>query len=67
LYRISYSRRGDVRFLGHLELIQVFFRALSRAKAELKFSQGFNPSPKVAKGLLQSGPAGGYRESGRIS
>jgi radical SAM-linked protein len=48
LYRISYSRRGDVRFLGHLELIQVFFRALSRAKAELKFSQGFNPTPKVS-------------------
>jgi len=48
LYRISYSRIGDVRFLGHLELIQVFFRALSRAKAELKFSQGFNPTPKVS-------------------
>jgi radical SAM-linked protein len=48
LYRIAYSRLGDVRFLGHLELIQVFFRALSRAKAELKFSQGFNPSPKVS-------------------
>jgi radical SAM-linked protein len=37
-----------VRFLSHLELIQVFFRALSRAKAELKFSQGFNPTPKVS-------------------
>jgi radical SAM family uncharacterized protein/radical SAM-linked protein len=48
LYRISYSCLGDMRFLSHLELIQVFFRALSRAKAELKFSQGFNPTPKVS-------------------
>ena len=48
VYRFSYSKLDDVRFLGHLELIQVFFRAFRRAGLPLNFSQGFNPSPKVS-------------------
>ena len=47
-YRIAYSRLGEVRFLSHLELIQVFFRALNRMEANLRFSHGFNPTPKVS-------------------
>jgi radical SAM family uncharacterized protein/radical SAM-linked protein len=48
LYRIVYSRLGEVRFLSHLELIQVFFRVLTRLEASVMFSQGFNPTPKVS-------------------
>lgn len=50
VYRCSYSKAGRIRFLSHLELIQVFFRAFRRAKLLLNFSQGFNPSPKVSFG-----------------
>ncbi|ADH85859.1 TIGR03960 family B12-binding radical SAM protein [Desulfurivibrio alkaliphilus] len=49
-YRLRYSRLGEARFLGHLEVLQVFFRALRRAGWPLAFSQGFNPSPKVSFG-----------------
>lgn len=47
-YRLAYSILGPARFLGHLELIQVFFRVFRRVRLPLRFSQGFNPTPKVS-------------------
>ncbi|MDZ7642429.1 MAG: TIGR03960 family B12-binding radical SAM protein [Desulfurivibrio sp.] len=49
-YRLSYARRAEARLLGHLEVMQVFFRALRRAGWPLAFSRGFNPSPRVSFG-----------------
>jgi radical SAM-linked protein len=50
-YNVIYSRTGDICFLGHLELLQLVFRALRRAGITTNFSQGFNPSPKISFGL----------------
>ncbi len=47
-YRVHYSRLGDSRFYGHLEVLQLIFRVLQRAGLPLLFSSGFNPSPKVS-------------------
>jgi len=47
-YVVSYSRMGDICYLGHLEILQIVFRILRRAKIKTNFSQGFNPSPKVS-------------------
>lgn len=47
-YRIHYSRLAESRLLGHLELLQLIFRALRRAGAPLSYSQGFNPTPRVS-------------------
>jgi radical SAM-linked protein len=49
-YMVSYSRLGDICYLGHLELLQVVFRILRRANIRTNFSKGFNPSPKVSFG-----------------
>lgn len=49
-YRLLYSRLGQARFLGHLEILQIFFRAFRRLDWPLAFSKGFNPSPKVSFG-----------------
>ncbi|RUM43481.1 MAG: TIGR03960 family B12-binding radical SAM protein [Desulfocapsa sp.] len=49
-YMVSYSRLGDICYLGHLELLQVVFRILRRAKIKTNYSKGFNPSPKVSFG-----------------
>jgi radical SAM family uncharacterized protein/radical SAM-linked protein len=49
-YIVHYSKTGKICYLGHLELLQVFFRALRRAKIPTNYSQGFNPSPKVSFG-----------------
>lgn len=50
-YNVTYSRTGDICFLGHLEFLQLVFRALRRAGITTHFSQGFNPSPKISFGL----------------
>ena len=47
-YRVHYSRLGDARFLGHLEILQLVFRALHRAGLPVLFSQGYNPSPRIS-------------------
>jgi radical SAM-linked protein len=47
-YRLFYAKQGDIRFLSHLEMIQVFFQAFRRANLQVHFSQGFNPVPKVS-------------------
>lgn len=47
---VSYSRLGDICYLGHLEILQVVFRILRRANIQTNFSKGFNPSPKVSFG-----------------
>lgn len=49
-YLVEYSRIGNICFLGHLEILQVIFRALKRAQIPMNYSQGFNPSPKVSFG-----------------
>jgi radical SAM-linked protein len=49
-YIVHYQRTGKVAFLGHLEILQIIFRALRRAKIDTNYSLGFNPSPKVSFG-----------------
>ncbi len=46
-YRLEYSRTGNTRLLGHLEVIQLFYRALRRTGLPVNYSQGFNPTPRV--------------------
>jgi radical SAM family uncharacterized protein/radical SAM-linked protein len=49
-YLVQYSRVGNICYLGHLEILQVVFRALQRAEIPTNYSQGFNPSPKISFG-----------------
>ena len=49
-YLVTYQRLGDICYLGHLEILQLIFRALRRAGITTNFSQGFNPSPKISFG-----------------
>jgi radical SAM family uncharacterized protein/radical SAM-linked protein len=49
-YVVNYSRTGDISYLGHLEILQIVFRSLKRARIRTNFSKGFNPSPKVSFG-----------------
>jgi len=46
--QVCYAKTGPARFFGHLELVNVFLRALRRARIPVKFSEGFHPKPKVA-------------------
>ncbi len=46
--QVHYSKTGPARFFGHLELVNIFLRALRRAGITLKYSEGFHPKPKVS-------------------
>jgi len=46
--RLKFARLGPVRFLGHLEMVNMFLRALRRAQVPVSYSQGFSPKPKIA-------------------
>lgn len=46
--RICFSKEGRMKFVGHLDLLRVFQRAMNRAGIDLIFSQGFNPHPQMS-------------------
>jgi len=45
---VFYSKLGQAKYFGHLELVNIFLRALKRAEIPIKYSQGFHPKPKIA-------------------
>ncbi|HDK36407.1 MAG TPA: TIGR03960 family B12-binding radical SAM protein, partial [Bacteroidetes bacterium] len=49
-YRLSYEKRGLVRFLGHLDLLNMVLRAFRRLKLPLVYSRGFSPHPRISPG-----------------
>jgi radical SAM family uncharacterized protein/radical SAM-linked protein len=46
--KVSFSKTGKAKYFGHLELVNIMFRAIKRADIEIKYSQGFHPKPKVS-------------------
>ncbi len=45
---ILYSKTGEAKYFGHLEMVNIFLRALRRLAFPLLFSKGFHPMPKVS-------------------
>lgn len=43
----DYSLDGDLRFISHHDTLRLFQRALARAALPVRFSEGFNPHPKM--------------------
>jgi len=54
LVLIKFNVRGSARFLSHAETVRVFKRACVRAGIEMRYSQGFNPHPKLSLPLPRS-------------
>ncbi len=46
--QLSFTKTEEGRFWGHLEMVNIFTRALRRAGIAVKFSEGFHPKPKMA-------------------
>lgn len=45
---VKFKIWGALRFLSHAETLRVFQRACARAGIDVKYSQGFNPHPKLS-------------------
>ena len=49
-FRIRFSKTGQAKYLGHLELTRLLIRAFRRSQIPLVFSRGFHPLPRVSFG-----------------
>src|SRR5687768_17732506 len=45
--RITFAKKGPLRYTGHLDLHKLWERAARRAQLPLAYSQGFHPQPKM--------------------
>lgn len=54
--RLTFSKLGDLRYVGHLDLQRLIERALRRSNLPMRYSQGFNP--KVRLNLASALPLG---------
>ena len=46
--RIRFRKQGDLRFVGHRDLVRSLERLFRRAGLALGMSQGFHPKPKMS-------------------
>ncbi len=51
---IRFRIEGSLRFLSHAETLRVFQRACARAGIPVKYSEGFNPHPRLSLPLPRS-------------
>ncbi|MGD8403705.1 MAG: TIGR03936 family radical SAM-associated protein [Anaerolineales bacterium] len=45
--RVTFSKQGALRYIGHLDLHKIWERSIRRAKLPLSYSQGYHPQPKI--------------------
>jgi len=46
--RIDFSVDGDIRFLGHRDMLRLFARAVVRASLAVRYTEGFNPHARLS-------------------
>ena len=46
--RIRFSKTGNLRYIGHLDLMRTFQKAIARADLPVRFSEGFHPHPMMS-------------------
>jgi len=42
-YRIKFSKKGPIKYIGHLDTMRYFQKAVRRAKLPIAYSEGFSP------------------------
>ena len=46
--RVRFEKDGNLRYIGHLDIMRFFHKAFQRAKIDVKFSEGFHPHPVMS-------------------
>lgn len=47
-YRIKFSKNGPIKYIGHLDVMRYFQKALRRAQLPVKYSEGFSPHQLIS-------------------
>ncbi len=66
MYKVyfSFSKKGAMKYISHLDLMRLFMRAFRRAGLPLKMTEGFNPHPKLSiKRALKLGLESDHEEA----
>ena len=50
-YRLEFEKKGDIKYIGHLDLQRVFNQIIRRAKIPAAFTEGFHPHIKLSFAL----------------
>ena len=45
---LGFRKTGQARFIGHLEMVNLFLRSLRRSGIPVKYSEGFHPKPRMS-------------------
>lgn len=64
--RFEFQKKGELKFVGHLDLLHLFQRAARRARINLAYTEGFNPSPKLNLALSLPLYVEGLAELGEV-
>ncbi len=47
-FKIIFAKKGQMKYISHLDLLRLFQRAARRAGIPLILSKGFSPRPKIS-------------------
>jgi len=49
-YKVNFvfAKKGQMRYISHLDLMRLFTRAFRRAELPIKMTEGFSPHPKLS-------------------
>lgn len=48
VFKVIFAKKGQLRYISHLDLLRLFQRAARRADIPLVLSKGFTPRPKIS-------------------
>lgn len=48
IIKARFAKKDLMRFISHLDLMRLFYRALRRSELPITISKGFNPRPKIS-------------------
>lgn len=46
--RIKFEKHGNIKYIGHLDLMRFFQKMFRRAELDISYSKGFNPHPVMS-------------------
>lgn len=46
--RIRFSKQGQMKFIGHLDMVRYFQKVMRRAEIDVAYSEGFSPHQKMS-------------------
>lgn len=48
ILRLAFNKKSYIKYIGHLDLVKIFKRTINKKEIDVKYSQGFNPQPRLS-------------------